>query len=57
MFKIWLVTGLDDLVNNAGYADGTSIEDFTEPLAGASPGSRSPLSSRAACAPTGLAQR
>jgi hypothetical protein len=36
MSQTWLVTGLDDLDHNTGYADGTSIEDLTEPLAGAS---------------------
>jgi hypothetical protein len=56
MPKIRLVTGPDDLDNNAGQADGTSIEDFTEPLAGASLGSRS-LLGRLACAPTGPAQQ
>jgi hypothetical protein len=56
MSKIRLVTGPDDLDNNAGQADGTSIEDFTEPLAGASLGSRS-LLGRSACAPIGPAQR
>jgi hypothetical protein len=56
MPKIRLVTGPDDLDNNAGYADGASIEDFTEPLAGASLGSRS-LLGRSVCVPTGPVQR
>ncbi len=56
MPKIRLVTGPDDLDNNAGQADRTSIEDFTEPLTGASLGSRS-LLGRSACALIGPAQR
>jgi hypothetical protein len=56
MSKIRLITGPDDLDNNAGQADGTSIEDFTEPLPGASLGSRS-LLGRSGCAPIGPAQR